>query len=122
MYSIIIIVNKNINYFSQFKIIKSFETLEDCQSELINFVVSHFKTLNIDFPDNLDDFNVIWFDNNRTEADSFTYMIIDYNNTHFYQWNEPWSIDFIYEKILESIQELDIKEVLKELEYDSNDD
>ena len=122
MYSIIIIVNKNINYFSQFKIIKSCETLEDCQSELINFVVSHFKTLNIDFPDNLDDFNVIWFDNNRTEADSFTYMIIDYNNTHFYQWNEPWSIDFIYEKILESIQELDIKEVLKELEYDSNDD
>lgn len=123
MYSLVVIINKYINYFDQFKYHKICDTMKECESVLVDFISGHVKDLNIDFPLDLEDFNTIWFDNNRVEADSFTYLIIPLNKSSItYNWNEPWNLNDVYDLLLDNIHKIELENQIHTSNQNSNSD
>lgn len=106
MFQIIIIINNFFPYIKQFKTVEYYNTIDECKEYLINYISDNFKTLNIDFPLTLEEFEYIWFDNNRAEADAFLYTIIPLNenrDNYKLSWNEPWTLDEVYSLILDKM-------------------
>ena len=91
-------INKFKTYFSSVQTSIVCENLDEARLELIKYVSAHFSPLEIDFPDNLDDFHNIWFHQNYVNADVFNYKC-------FYQnaWIYPWTTDEIYDDIMEAM-------------------
>jgi hypothetical protein len=97
--------------------------MKECESVLVDFISGHVKDLNIDFPLDLEDFNTIWFDNNRVEADSFTYLIIPLNKSSItYNWNEPWNLNDVYDLLLDNIHKIELENQIHTSNQNSNSD
>lgn len=121
MFSVIVIINQWLPYYKNIKFPIYSGELNDCRNYIINVVSDNFKKLDIDFPLNLDDFEYIWFDSNRTDANSFTYILIPNNNNNIsYGWDEPWSLEDLYDDILENMYQYEINNISTNIEDESD--
>ena len=91
-------INKYNNHFESKPYFLTFETLEQSRTELINILVTHFKKLHINYPQDLVDFEYELFNHQYVKADSFVYQI--YHND---RWSEPWESQDIYDDVIEQI-------------------
>jgi len=101
------------NYFGQ-DIINSdeqFNKLDDALKWICVTLAKHFSKLNIDFPQDYDDFQVLWFKSQYFKGDVFTYFL--HNGNKFI---EPWDKQDIYEIVLDFMQKVD------EENYESEDE
>ena len=85
--------------------VKTFEctSLKDARQKLVAHLTNAFKHLVIDFPEDMLDFEYIWFHEQYVKANAFNYKVY-YNN----KWSEPWDAQYIYDCVLESINKFDI--------------
>jgi hypothetical protein len=79
------------------------KSVEEARDELITYLCGQFDNLNIDFPDNINDFELIWFNREYTTAPCFTYKIFSH------RWEEPWDREDIYNDVLTKMLEQDNK-------------
>jgi len=99
-------VNKFSNYFESRTYTEVSENLDELKDKLIKILVDNFKQINIDFPDNLVDFEYHWFKQQYVKANSFTYKVFSDN-----KWNEPWDLDELYDDVLLKLEEYEIANV-----------
>jgi hypothetical protein len=95
---LIVTINKLKNHFSSVQTSIVCDNMDEAYIELIKYISAHFASLEIDFPDNIDDFHNIWFKQTYVNMDVFNYKCF-HNN----RWVEPWSHDEIYDDILEAL-------------------
>jgi hypothetical protein len=72
--------------------------LDSCKKLLIEYLASLLKNINIDFPDDILDFEYIWFQQTFMESSFFSY---DVDN------EEPWEYQEIYEEVLEKLLQIE---------------
>jgi hypothetical protein len=72
--------------------------LDNCKKYLIEYLASLLKNINIDFPDQLLDFEYIWFNQTFMDSSFFSY---DVNS------EEPWDYQEIYEEVLDKLLEIE---------------
>ena len=125
-YGLIITINKYIKYFETIKQTFVCNSLEECKYKMIEFIANQFTFLNIDFPLELNDFEYIWFEQNYTQLNVFSYTIFtnftktiskgeepfteDLEKIYYSSKmdNEPWELQDIYYEVIEKIHELEI--------------
>lgn len=71
------------------------KSMDEAYNELINYLCSHFESLNIDFPLDYDEFELLWFNREYVDSKIFIYKI--FTN----KWIEPWDYQDIYDSVLE---------------------
>jgi len=85
--------------------IKTFNCLNltDAKKKLVRYLADSFQHLSIDFPDDLLDFEYIWFQQQYVKSSAFNYKV-------FYEskWVEPWDNQQIYADVLEQIIKTEI--------------
>jgi len=97
---LIITINKFNNWFETIQTTFVSNTIDDAKNDLIEFLASHFKNLNIDYPLDLNDFEYLWFKQQYVNANSFYYkLFIDGI------WSEPWDNQDIYSDVMDKIFE-----------------
>ena len=101
---LIITINKFSTYFESNSYTYLYETINDARNKLVDTLVENFKYINIDFPDNLVDFEYLWFKQQYVNANSFTYKVFEDN-----RWSEPWDSDDIYDDVLVKLEEYEIQ-------------
>jgi hypothetical protein len=120
MIALIITINKYDVCFSSETLTFTCDSITNAYNKLIITLVKYFN-IDIDFPDELSEFEYLWFDKQYTKLSMFTYNIYSDN-----MWNIPWDYQYIYNDILEKINELEIKdapdfsELYGELNYEDN--
>ena len=102
---LIITTNRFNNYFESKTYPIICDSIESAKNELINTLVKEFKNLKIDFPDDLNDFEHVVFNEQYVKSNAFTYKVFD-NNT----WSEPWEPNEIYTDVLDKMLEEENKE------------
>ena len=78
--------------------------LDDCYNK-INVAVKNIITMNVDYPDDYDEFkNLIWYNGVSFDNEVFSYSL-------FFEgkWISPWSQQEIYDAIKEIIYNVDIQ-------------
>ena len=98
MIGLIITINKYNSWFSSSVETFTFNTLEETQTKLVSYLTNIINILNIDFPQDLDDFETIWFNDNYVGASFFEYRL--FNNDI---WSEPWDKQEIYSMVLDNL-------------------
>jgi hypothetical protein len=93
-----LIINKFQNYFESTTYFLTFDSLENTKTEIINILVTHFKKLNINYPQELAEFEYELFDHQYVKADAFVYKVFIND-----RWNEPWDTSEIYNEVIEQI-------------------
>jgi hypothetical protein len=101
---LIITINRFKTYFESNSHTTLHETINDARNKLVEILVENFKHINIDFPNNLVDFEYLWFKQQYVNANAFTYKIFDNNH-----WVEPWDSDDIYDDVLIKLEEYEIQ-------------
>jgi hypothetical protein len=76
------------------------DDLNQAKNFLINYIVSKFLFLNIDFPLDLLDLEYLVFDNQYINTNIFTYDLFINN-----KWEKPWELQEIYNDVLSILQE-----------------
>jgi len=102
-FGLIITINRYTNYFESANYHTTHDSVENAKNKLIQTLVDNFKHINIDFPNNLVDFEYHWFKQQYVKANAFTYKIFSNNN-----WTEPWDCDEIYDEVLSQLEEYEI--------------
>jgi len=100
---LIVNINKYSNYFQSKTVTTICKSIEEAKDELITYLCGQFDNLNIDFPDNINDFELIWFDRTYIDAPSFSYKIFTT------RWEDPWDREDIYSDVLVKMLEQDSK-------------
>jgi hypothetical protein len=100
---LIITINRFSTYFESNTYTSEFDNIDEAKIKLVNVLVENFKYINIDFPNNLVDFEYLWFKEQYVKANSFTYKIFANN-----KWSEPWDYDEIYDDVLVKLEEYEI--------------
>ena len=104
-YALSLTINKYTTYFESINHFLVFENLDELRKELINILTNQYKNYNIDYPLELIKFENIIFNNEYIKADAFVYKIFFGN-----KWiDEPWDNQEIYDDVLESILNIDVK-------------
>ena len=98
MIGLIITINKYTSWFSSNTDTFTFNTLDEVQNKLVNYLTEKVITMNIDFPQELEDFEYVWFKENYLNAPFFSYKIFNNND-----WSEPWDKQDIYSLVLDNI-------------------
>jgi hypothetical protein len=98
MIGLIITINKYSSWFSSNTQTFTFSTLEECQNKLISYLTDIINILNIDFPQDLDEFETLWFNENYVNCSFFEYRL--FNND---MWSEPWDKQDIYSLVLDNL-------------------
>ena len=101
---LIITINRFSTYFESNTYTSEFDNIENARNKLVNTLVENFKYLNIDFPNNLIDFEYLWFKQQYVKANSFAYKVFVNN-----KWTEPWDYDDIYDDVLVKLEEYEIQ-------------
>ena len=101
---ITVTINKYTTYFDSISYYLIVDSIEQANKYLIDTLVENFKYINIDFPNNLVDFEYHWFKQQYVKANSFTYKILSDN-----VWTEPWDYDDIYDDVLTKLEEYEIQ-------------
>ena len=104
MLGLIVTINKFKSYFSSIVSYTTCDTIEEAKKELTTYLAAHLNNLNIDYPMELSDFEYLWFNQSYVNANAFTYKIFQEN-----KWIEPWTLDEIYEDVLERMHNEEIK-------------
>lgn len=86
-----------------------FNTLDECLNKIIITVKNHINKKNV-FPNDLEEFtNIHWYEDNILNNNVFDYSIyIDTDN----EWKQPWTLQEIYENVIEIINQIDIQNAL----------
>jgi hypothetical protein len=100
---LIITINKFTNYFESNCYTILTDSLYNAKNELVLTLVENFKHINIDFPNNLNDFEYIWFKQQYVKANAFLYKVFSDD-----KWSEPWDYDDIYTDVLNILEEHEI--------------
>lgn len=100
---LIVTLNKFNTYFETKQETFICESEEKAREELINLLVNNFKSLNIDFPQELVDFEYIWFKQQYVNCNCFDYKL--FNS----KWSEPWEPQDIYSEVLDRMFDEDSK-------------
>jgi hypothetical protein len=79
-------------------------SLEHSRTQLIDYLITKFNNLNIDFPMELDDFENIWFNSSYVKSNCFNYKI--YHNDN---WEQPWELQEIYSDVLDKMHQQEIE-------------
>ena len=122
MIALIITINKYNVCFSSETLTFTCDNINNVYDKLINTLVKYLN-IYVDFPDELSEFEYLWFDKQYTKLPIFTYNIYSDNT-----WNCPWDYQDIYNDILEKINDLEIKdapdfsELYGELNYENNNE
>jgi hypothetical protein len=103
-YALSLTINKYTTYFESINHFLVFENLDELKKELINILTNQYKNYNIDYPSELIKFENIIFNDNYVKTDAFVYKIFFEN-----KWQEPWDNQEIYDDVLESILNIDVK-------------
>lgn len=103
---LIITINRFTSYFESNTYTSVFENIDEARNKLVSILVENFKYLNIDFPNNLVDFEYQWFKQQYVKANAFTYKIFS-NGI----WTEPWDYDDVYDDVLVKLEEYEIQNV-----------
>ncbi len=77
-------------------------TIDEARDKMIEHLVTHMGSLNIDYPMDLHDFEYLWFKQNYVNTNAFTYFI--FNDT---KWYQPWDLQEIYDEFLDKMIEKD---------------
>lgn len=102
----ITLTHPNENKFSVKNFI--FENVDECLNKIIVTVKDHINKKNIDFPSDLDEFtNIHWYDNNVMNNELFDYNIFIND-----EWTQPWSLQEIYDNVIEIIHKIDIQNAI----------
>jgi hypothetical protein len=81
-----------------------FDNLDECLNKLIISVKEHINK-KIDFPDDLEEFtNIYWYENNVMNNEVFDYNICINN-----EWKQPWTLQEIYNDVIDIIHKNDIQ-------------
>ncbi len=81
-----------------------FDNLDECLNKLLISVKEHINK-KIDFPDDLEEFtNIYWYENNIMNNYVFDYFIFINN-----EWKQPWTLQEIYNDVIEIIHKNDIQ-------------
>ena len=94
-------------------------SLEDCKNKLI-VNLKNLINKKIDYPEDIDDFaTLFWYNENYMNNDFFEYQIFYENN-----WTKPWSLQELYDTVLEIINQVDIQDCIynKNNYYDNTSD
>ncbi len=84
-----------------------FENLDECLNKIIITVKDHINK-KIDFPSDLDEFtNIHWYENNVMNNEVFDYYIFIND-----EWKQPWSLQEIYEDVVDIIHKNDIQSAI----------
>lgn len=79
-------------------------SLEECYNKLIVNIKNKIN-MNIDFPSDLDDFAYLhWYNNYSMDNEIFDYNVFSNN-----EWTKPWTLQELYENILEIIHQVDLQ-------------
>ena len=105
---LIVTINKFVNYSGQkcFKtktVTTMCKTLEEAHDELVTYLCSQFKDLNIDFPIDINEFEFMWFDREYVETHAFKYKV--FNNG----WSEPWEMEDIYSDVMDRMFQTEVE-------------
>lgn len=103
---LIVTINRFTQFFESQFFAFTLNTLEDAYNKFISLLVDKFKNINIDFPDNLLDFEYEWFKRQYVKCNAFSYKIFMDN-----KWSEPWDCDDIYNDMLIKMEEYEIQTV-----------
>jgi hypothetical protein len=92
-------------------------SLDDCYNKLVINIKKEI-ILNIDYPDDLDEFtNIYWYANNVMNNPIFEYTIF-YKN----QWSKPWPQQDIYDSVMQLIHDIDLQNsILNKRNYENYD-
>jgi hypothetical protein len=101
---LIITINKFTTYFESNTYTFVYDSVNDARNKLVEILVENFKYINIDFPNNLVDFEYIWFKQQYVNVNSFNYKVFLDN-----RWVEPWDSDDIYDDVLVKLEEYEIQ-------------
>jgi hypothetical protein len=91
-------INKFLSNFESIPYFLTFDSLEDTRTEIINILVTHYKKLHINYPQELAEFEYELFSHQYVKADAFVYKIF-----HNERWTEPWDTCEIYSDVIEQI-------------------
>lgn len=81
-----------------------FDNLDECLNKIIITVKDHINK-KINYPADLDEFtNIHWYENNVMNNEVFDYYIF-INNV----WKQPWTLQEIYEDVVDIIHKNDIQ-------------
>jgi len=93
------------------------DNLELCLQKIVLYLKQNLD-MNIDYPDNIDDFTPIYLDNCLIKTHVFDYKIFINND-----WTKPWTDQEIYEKIIEIIHNIDVQDsILNPTKYSSDNE
>ena len=100
MIGLIITINKYKSYFSSKTetFVFNDNNLDNVQTKLVSYLTDIIINMNIDFPQELDEFEVIWFNQNYVNTSFFNYHIFNNN-----LWSQPWDNQDIYSLVLDNI-------------------
>ena len=98
-----------------------FESLDECLNKIIITVKDHINK-KIDFPNDLDEFtNIHWYENNVMNNEVFDYYIFIND-----EWKQPWTLQEIYDDVIEIIHKNDIQTAIlnpkNQPDYESDDE
>jgi hypothetical protein len=101
MIGLIITINKYNSWFSSNTETFTFNTLEDVQKKLVSYLSDILIDNNLDFPQELEDFEYLWFNENYVNSPFFNYRLFNDNI-----WSQPWDNQDIYSLVLDNIIKL----------------
>jgi hypothetical protein len=98
-----------------------FENLDECLNKIIITVKDHINKKN-DFPNDLDEFtNIHWYENNIMNNEVFDYYIFIND-----EWKQPWTLQEIYDDVIEIIHKNDIQKAIldpkNQADYESDEE
>ncbi len=97
---LIITINKFNHWFETTQVSFSCENIDDTKNNLVDYLVTQFKNLNIDYPLDFADFEYAWFKQQYVNTNAFYYKVFMENS-----WHEPWDQQDIYSEVLDKMFE-----------------
>ena len=83
----------------------SCSSLDECKNKLIINIKDNITSI-IDYPNDLDDYSCLyWYNKNYMDNNIFDYKIYYENN-----WIQPWSLQELYEDVINIIYQVDVQD------------
>jgi len=79
------------------------DNLDDAKNKLIDYLVSEFEHLKLNFPLEFTDFEYLWLNQQYISCDMLNYKLFINN-----QWEEPWDLQDIYSDVIDKLMEKDM--------------
>jgi len=117
MIGLIVTINEYKNHFKSYNKTFVCDTIENAKTELITCIASIFNILDVDFPQDVYDFERIWYDNKYVLAKIYDYKLFVNN-----KWETPWEYEELYYDIIDEIIKINSNCKQENSENDDDDD